>query len=842
MSMRRPHPIAILALALVVLPFALHAIGLPYSIAAEVALYALVGLGFNLLIGYTGLVSFGHGMFFGLGAYGTALTQLHFFPNQLVLPFASGVLVASAAGAVVGFFALRRRGVYFSLLTLAFTVLTFYIVYRWTGLTGGENGLSGIRRGTPFGIDLGNQLLFYSGVAAVVLAGAYLAWRVVNSPFGKVLQAIRDNEQRASFIGYPVRRYKLVAFVLSAMLVGTGGAVFALLKQFVSADLTHVNFSGEILVMTVIGGIGTFLGPPLGALFYVCAREILSEYTTGWQFWFGIMFMGFILFSPAGLVGLASKASARLRRDTGTAPKEVAGGQPDRGMPPSLLARSRVAPGIELVSVRGVSKRFGDFVAVRDVALSLKMGEVHALIGPNGAGKTTLFNMISGMFMPNSGSVWLGGDNVSGLPPERMLARGLARSFQITNLFKTLTVFENLRLAVQARHRARFGMWRNALDYPELREETDAMLDYIGLKSVANVRAESLSYGGQRMLEIALALCGAPSVLLLDEPLAGMAAAERERVVDLIRALSQHLGILVVEHDIDRVFAFADKITVMSNGGVLTSGDANHVRGHEEVQRVYLGSGSSAVARSRSRTEETVRPVVLEVRQIDTYYGESHILHGLDLQVRANTVTALLGRNGAGKTTTVNSIVGLVPPRRGEIVFENARIDTLTPEQIARLGIALVPQGRRLFSSLTVAENLKLGGLARRMGSGVHWDISRIQEFFPRLRDKMDNKAGQLSGGEQQMVAIARALSGHVRLLLLDEPFEGLAPAIVEELFHIIDRLKRELTVLIIEHNLDLVLALADEAYVMDRGRVVHRGPAAPLLGNMEYRKEVLWV
>ena len=321
-----------------------------------------------------------------------------------------------------------------------------------------------------------------------------------------------------------------------------------------------------------------------------------------------------------------------------------------------------------------------------------------------------------------------------------------------------------------------------------------------------------------------------------------MADTERERVVNLIRALSHHLGILVVEHDIDRVFAFADTITVMSSGAVLTAGDADHVRGHEEVQRVYLGSGRSAVAQSRSVTEQTERPVVLEVKQIDTYYGESHILHGLDLQVRANTVTALLGRNGAGKTTTFNSIVGLAPPRRGEILFENTRIDKFTPEQIARLGIALVPQGRRLFTSLTVSENLLLGGLARRAGTGVHWDVARIHEFFPRLRDKMNNKAGQLSGGEQQMLAIARALTGHVKLLLLDEPFEGLAPAIVEELFRIIDRLKRELTVVIIEHDLDLVLALADEAYVVDRGRIVHRGPAAPLLGNLEYRKEVLWV
>src|SRR5258708_33540314 len=174
--------------------------------------------------------------------------------------------------------------------------------------------------------------------------------------------------------------------------------------------------------------MGTFPGPPLGALFYVCVREILSEYTSGWQFWFGILFMGFILFSPTGLVGLASRAIARLRGDGRSAPKEVAGGHSDRRVPPSLLARSRVAPGAELVDVRAVSKRFGDFVAVRDVALTLKMGEVHALIGPNGAGKTTLFNMISGLFMPNAGTVWLRGNNVSGRPPERMLKLGVARS------------------------------------------------------------------------------------------------------------------------------------------------------------------------------------------------------------------------------------------------------------------------------------------------------------------------------------------------------------------------------------------------------------------------------
>jgi branched-chain amino acid transport system ATP-binding protein/branched-chain amino acid transport system permease protein len=338
-----------------------------------------------------------------------------------------------------------------------------------------------------------------------------------------------------------------------------------------------------------------------------------------------------------------------------------------------------------------------------------------------------------------------------------------------------------------------------------------------------------------------VALTARPRVLLLDEPLAGLAAAERERIVGLIQRLAAEMAVILVEHDIDRVFAFADQITVMSEGRVLVHGSAEAVRSDPEVQRVYLGAGRKALVRSAPKRAAPGAPI-LQVEGLNTYYGKSHILHDVALEVREGEAVALLGRNGAGKSSTIKSIMGIVPPRSGRVRYQGQEIQGRTPEQIARLGIGLVPQGRRLFPNLTVDENLAMGGLRRQSGAGVHWDRERIFEYFPRVRERLASKADVLSGGERQMVAIARALAGDVRLLLLDEPFEGLAPAVTEEIFKTLDALRGELPVLIIEHDLDLVLALADRAYVLDRGQITHEGPAEPLLADLDYRKQVLWL
>jgi len=839
MSLLR-QPVLIIAVALGLLPALVIAAGYTWGTAAEVAIFVLVGLGFNLLLGYTGLLSFGHGLFFGLAAYCTALTQIHWFANSGLVPFVCGVVFSAALGLAVGFLALRRRGVYFSLLTLAFTALVFYIVFRWTSFTGGENGLSGIKRWPLFGVSLDDDRAFYWVVYAVVVAAAWLVWRVVHSPLGTVLVAIRENEQRARFVGYAVQRYKLAAFTLSATVTGLAGCLFAYLKLFISADLVHPIFSGEIAAMTIVGGMRSFLGPALGALFYLMFRAVVSSYTATWQLWFGLLFMAFILFSPLGLIGLAERILTPLRRQREQAAAMAARIAPQPGHEvPHFLRTYAPLPGA-LVSCAGVVKKFGGFTAVDRVNLVIEDRRLHALIGPNGAGKTTLFNLISGMFAPDAGTVRLGDQQIGGLAPEAVAARGLARSFQITSLFPSLTVWEHLRLGAQARASRRFHPLIQARSLEEVNAQTRELVSFLGLQGMESAAVADLSYGGQRLVEIGVALAAKPRALLLDEPLAGLSAAERERITSLIRALTAHMAVLLVEHDIDRVFAIADRITVMNEGAVLVEGDAETVRTDAQVQRVYIG-GKEHAKPHEATVAGTGKPL-LRVSGINTFYGKSHILHDVSFEVGAGEVVALLGRNGAGKSSTFKSILGLVPPRAGTVSFDGELISGRSPEQIARLGVGLVPQGRRLFAGLTVDENLRLGALSRSRGAGVQWSRERIYAHFPRVRERLASQADRLSGGEQQMVAIARALSGNVELLLLDEPFEGLAPAMVDEVFKSIEQLRSEISILIIEHHLDIVLSLADRAVVLDRGRVSHQGPAAPLLKDLDFRKKVLWL
>jgi ABC-type branched-subunit amino acid transport system ATPase component len=261
------------------------------------------------------------------------------------------------------------------------------------------------------------------------------------------------------------------------------------------------------------------------------------------------------------------------------------------------------------------------------------------------------------------------------------------------------------------------------------------------------------------------------------------------------------------------------------------------------VQEVYTGTGAPPVA-SRTAAQLPDRAQLLRFEGVNAFYGKSHILNDATLDVREGEIVALVGRNGAGKSTLLKTLTGLVPCASGTIEYEGRSIAGMPTPDIARLGIGYVPQGRGLFAGMTAAENLALGRLARATdGSrGVVWNEATIFEHFPRLEKRLHVAADYLSGGEQQMAAVARALSGNVRLLLLDEPFEGLAPAVVQDLFSVFSRLRGRCSVIIVEHNLDLVLALADRVFALERGAVFHRGPAAPLLEDLDYRKRILWL
>ena len=363
----------------------------------------------------------------------------------------------------------------------------------------------------------------------------------------------------------------------------------------------------------------------------------------------------------------------------------------------------------------------------------------------------------------------------------------------------------------------------------------------MGLSGIEAAQAGSLSYGGQRLLDMSLALATSPRVLLLDEPLAGLAAAERERVGNLIRSISQELPVLLVEHDIDRVFAIADHVTVMNEGSVLIDGTVEDARSSSRVQEIYIGSGAHALA-AKPRETAAAESVLLGLKDVDTFYGKSHILRGVSLDVHDNEIVALLGRNGAGKSTLLKTITGIAPPAEGSIRLAGAEIAAQAPAAIARAGIAYVPQGRGLFAGMSVKDNMELGRLRRLTGNGTHWDDEKIFSFFPRIRERWASPADYLSGGEQQMVAVARALAGDTRVLLLDEPFEGLAPAVVEELFEAFDRLRREIAIVIVDHHLDLALALSDRTVVLERGQVTHTGPSRALSRDLALRRQVLWL
>jgi ABC-type branched-subunit amino acid transport system ATPase component/ABC-type branched-subunit amino acid transport system permease subunit len=836
------RPLWLAALGVIALPFGLDLLGLSLNTGTMVVALAIAAMGLNLCVGYTGLVSFGHGAWFGIGAYAAGLIQRNWFGDDIFLPLLVAAVVVAIIATFVGFVILRRRGVYFSLLTLALSALAYTIAFRWTAVTGGEDGLGGLKRGSigPFSLD--NALNYYIIVSVLCLGVLYLLLRLVRSPFGHVLMAIRENQLRATFQGYPVERYKLGVFVISAVVTGFAGGLIGFQNYLVSAEAVSVPFSGELLAVVVIGGMRSMLGPAIGALFFILFRELFSIWTSNWLLWFGLVFVAFVLYSPGGLVGIWATLSKRWwpppEESAAMSRRKIYEGLP---LPAFLLPKG--LDGIVL-DVRDVSKAFGGIRAVTDASLQVGAGEIHALIGPNGAGKTTLFNLVSGLYPTDSGTIKLNGREIQGVPSEAICHRGLARSFQITNLFKGLSIYENLRLSLQAQNAGRFNPWRDIDHYREIHAETAELTKFLGLEGIETIEGGELSYGGQRLVDLGIALGSKPQVLLLDEPLAGLAAAERERVSNLVRNIAANIPVLIVEHDIDRVLGFSRTVTVMNQGEVLMTGTPDAVRADRRVQEIYTGTGVPEVEHANSAHVSASTAPVLRFQRVNTFYGKSHILHDATLDVREGEIVALLGRNGAGKSTLLKTLAGLVPLSSGAIEYAGMDISRLPAPDIARAGIGYVPQGRGLFAGMTVRENLSLGRLARKTdgSNGVAWDEAQILDYFPRLRERMDVAADYLSGGEQQMVAVARAMSGNVKLLLLDEPFEGLAPTVILDLFKVFDKLRQHISIVIVEHNLDLVLALADRVFALERGAVFHEGPAQPLLTDLDYRKKILWL
>ncbi|MBN9563656.1 MAG: ATP-binding cassette domain-containing protein [Alphaproteobacteria bacterium] len=820
------HPILLLGVVLVGLTVAAPYLGLPLSKITEIAIYTLYGAAVNLLVGYTGLVPFGASVFFGCATYFVAITLLRGIGSEIVALIAA-LVFSLLLGLALGLFILRRRGLYFSLLTLAASQIAFEIAYKWTDFTGGENGLQNV----PVPLLGDPRVLHWFSIATVLLA-MWLLWRIAHAPFGRVLQALRDNEQRVMCLGYSTFALKLEAFTIAAVLVGYAGGLLALLLRGAYADNLNWQHAGDALLMTVLGGVHQFLGPLWGAIAFLSLQDKLSSITENWWLLFAPIIMAFALGSPEGIQGLAQRI---FRRERWTL---VRRGIPPRPatIPPWHDTAPKLDPTQPILTVRGLHKRFGSLVTAENVSLDVVPCQLHSLIGPNGAGKTTFFNMLTGLIAPNGGEIRFDGRDITRMKVHRRTRLGIGRSFQILSVFPNLTAFENVRVAVQAHSRHRNGLWRDAYGFDALNAESWALLDAVGLADRAGEACANLSHGERRLLEIAISLATDAKLLLLDEPLAGLAEADRETVGALIRRLAQTHAVLLIEHDIDRVLALSDRITVLHQGRLIADGKPADVAADPAVITAYLGAPKQAPEQAIAREPLAGGAPVLELKGLSAGYGGSRILDGIDLTVREGEAVALLGRNGVGKTTTLRAIMGVVQIGGGEIALDGKPITAAAPHAINRLGASIVPEGRRLFPNLTVIENLRL---AARAGGAPLEDIFAL---FPKLRLLQRSKAESLSGGERQMVAIARALMVPSRVVLLDEPFEGLAPALVKEVTDALVKLRGRVSMVIVEHHAETVLPIVDRAYVLVNGRVAYQGSARELQADTALQARLLGV
>jgi branched-chain amino acid transport system permease protein len=493
---------------------------------------------------------------------------------------------------------LRRSGVYFAMLTLAFGEMFYFLdISPLAELTGGENGLSGVPAAKiGLGIQARTPEEMYWLIALIFFLGFVLARRIVNSPFGAVLIAIRDNIARVGVLGHDVQKYKLTAFVIAAAYGGLAGGLLGIFQGYMPPDAFYLATSGQLVVQTVMGGTQSLIGPTIGAAVWIYLRSELQQVEaigSSWKMILGLVFVLIVTLLPNGIYGGIRKLSRRL---TPTAPPQEftpeATNDAD-ATPPATVPRKRHAPtGPIILEARNVVKRYDGLTAVDDVSFHLAEGEIRALIGPNGAGKTTFFNMLAGTVPVTEGEIHFAGEQITHLGSTAVCQRGLAKSFQINQLFPSLSVRNNVRISTLARRYGRFypSMLRDVDHDADIRQAIDEALEAVQLGHRADAPASELAYGEKRRLEIGLALATKPRVLLLDEPTAGMSPSERSDIVQLIKRIAAGITIVIVEHDMDLVFGLADRVSVLFNGRKIAEDSPEAIQANADVRAAYLGS------------------------------------------------------------------------------------------------------------------------------------------------------------------------------------------------------------------------------------------------------------
>lgn len=779
-------------------------------VLGEVGVAAIIGVGLNVLIGLSGQISIGQAAFQAIGAYTVALITAT-APSQ----FWPALLLGVATAAICGFFlalpAVRLRGPYLAMVTIAFAFVVEHGLIVGKTLTGGANGIAlGSGVPLPWGVASTQSL---AGLIVLVATAIILAYTVLSrSRLGLALAAVRDSETAAAAIGLNPVLLKSLAFTVAAGLAGLAGGFLAPLTGFISPESFPLSASILDVLAVMLGGAGAALGPLFGAVVVVLLPELLAGLAEYRLLFVGGLLLIVLLIAPSGIAGIIARVGPKRRVR-----------QPSAAIPLDLAAfLGRGAEVWKGLSVEGLAVAFGGLRAVDGFSARFPPNAVTALIGPNGAGKSTVINLLSGFYRADSGNISISGQLIGRLAAYKRARLGLARGFQTTLLFDGLSALDNVRVALPGKYRLRASPI----------EIAHRLLAGVGYEGDATLLAGGLSTKARRQVEIARALALRPRVLLLDEPAAGLSSAERGTLARLLRKIAAAgVSVVLIEHDLKFVMEFSDQVVVMDQGRVIATGRPEVVQADASVQRAYLGDHRVAPAVS---VREPLRrqKVMLNVVGLTAGYGGAPVVENISFTVANGETLAILGANGAGKSTLLAAIVGLLPPVAGVVEFDGTVVTGLAPAALAARGLVLVPEGRQVFPELSVRDNLCLGAFARRAWPDSD-ELDAVFARFPRLAERARQHAGFLSGGEQQMLAIARGLLARPRLLLLDEPSLGLAPQVAERLFADLAALAASgLTMVVVDQMATLALAIADRAIIIENGRITRAGRAAQLASD----------